>query len=70
MSPTAMRAQELLTARRLRRFAMHEPRCPDCGGPLVFGEGCHACPVCGFSGCAPQGAEGWDRAGGGRGAAA
>ncbi len=24
-------------------------RCPDCGGPLVNGEGCVACPVCGFS---------------------
>jgi len=23
-------------------------RCPDCGGPLVSGEGCVACPVCGF----------------------
>ncbi|HZQ34514.1 MAG TPA: hypothetical protein VFD32_01185 [Dehalococcoidia bacterium] len=23
-------------------------RCPDCGGPLVSGEGCIACPVCGF----------------------
>jgi len=27
------------------------PRCPDCGGPLVHGEGCLACPVCGFSRC-------------------
>ena len=23
-------------------------RCPDCTGPLVNGEGCVACPVCGF----------------------
>ncbi len=25
--------------------------CPDCGGPLFHGEGCVACPVCGFSAC-------------------
>ncbi len=24
-------------------------RCPECAGPLVNGEGCVACPVCGFS---------------------
>ena len=24
-------------------------RCPECAGPLVNGEGCIACPVCGFS---------------------
>jgi hypothetical protein len=24
-------------------------RCPECSGPLVNGEGCVACPVCGFS---------------------
>lgn len=24
-------------------------RCPECAGPLVSGEGCIACPVCGFS---------------------
>jgi len=23
-------------------------RCPDCAGPLVNGEACVACPVCGF----------------------
>ncbi len=23
-------------------------RCPECAGPLVNGEGCVACPVCGF----------------------
>ena len=25
--------------------------CPDCGGPLVFGEGCALCPICGHSLC-------------------
>ena len=24
-------------------------RCPECAGPLVSGEGCVACPVCGFA---------------------
>jgi hypothetical protein len=24
-------------------------RCPECAGPLVNGEGCVACPVCGFT---------------------
>ncbi len=38
-------------ARRLRRFAAHGPRCPDCAGPLAFGEGCALCPVCGYSRC-------------------
>jgi hypothetical protein len=37
--------------RRLRRVAAYGPRCPDCAGPLVFGEGCQLCPVCGYSGC-------------------
>lgn len=39
--------------RRIRRArpAMG-PRCPQCAGPLVFGEGCSLCPICGFSGCA------------------
>ena len=23
-------------------------RCPDCTGPLINGEGCVACPICGF----------------------
>ena len=27
-------------------------RCPDCGGPLAFGEGCSLCPICGHSSCA------------------
>ena len=26
-------------------------RCPDCGGPLVHGEGCVRCPICGFTHC-------------------
>ena len=40
------------TARRLRRLVAVGPRCPDCGGPLAFGEGCRLCPVCGHSSCA------------------
>ncbi len=38
--------------RRVRRArpAMG-PRCPHCAGPLVFGEGCSLCPICGFSAC-------------------
>ncbi len=27
------------------------PRCPDCGGPIVHGEGCFRCPICGFTRC-------------------
>lgn len=27
------------------------PRCPDCGGPLVHGEGCICCPLCGYTRC-------------------
>jgi hypothetical protein len=27
----------------------YNSRCPDCAGPLVSGEGCVACPVCGFA---------------------
>lgn len=27
-------------------------RCPDCGGPLAFGEGCTLCPICGHTSCA------------------
>lgn len=30
---------------------MNRPRCPDCGGPLVHGEGCICCPICGFTRC-------------------
>ncbi len=25
------------------------PRCPDCGGPIVHGEGSLRCPICGFT---------------------
>jgi ribonucleoside-diphosphate reductase alpha chain len=32
-----------------RIIAAH--RCPDCGGPLVHGEGCILCPICGFTHC-------------------
>jgi len=52
MNATAARSTELFANRRLRRTMLAGPRCPDCAGPLVFGEGCHVCPVCGFSGCA------------------
>jgi len=57
MTPTAStatrRSSSSVTApvRRLRRTVAHGPRCPDCAGPLVFGEGCNICPVCGYSGC-------------------
>ncbi len=44
-------AAETVQLRRLRRVAAYGPRCPDCTGPLVFGEGCQLCPVCGYSGC-------------------
>ena len=40
--------------RRIRVRTIVVPRsraCPDCGGPLVHGEGCVTCPVCGFSAC-------------------
>ena len=41
---------------RLRRpVATRGPRCPDCAGPLVFGEGCELCPVCGYSACESAG---------------
>jgi hypothetical protein len=30
---------------------MKRHRCPDCGGPLVYGEGCATCPICGFTAC-------------------
>ncbi|MEX2236288.1 MAG: hypothetical protein WEB00_01945 [Dehalococcoidia bacterium] len=26
-------------------------RCPDCAGPIVRGEGCSLCPICGYSRC-------------------
>ncbi len=51
MNATAARSTEMFANRRLRRVAMTGPRCPDCAGPLIYGEGCHLCPVCGFSGC-------------------
>lgn len=38
-------------ATQLRLSLFRQPRCPDCGGPLVHGEGCATCPVCGFSHC-------------------
>jgi hypothetical protein len=41
-----------VTGRRYRREAALGPRCPQCAGPLVFGEGCSLCPVCGYSACA------------------
>jgi hypothetical protein len=47
-APSAAIAPEL---RRLKRIVAYGPRCPDCAGPLVFGEGCHLCPVCGYSAC-------------------
>ncbi len=34
-----------------RRWTYVGPRCPQCAGPLVFGEGCSLCPVCGHSSC-------------------
>ena len=36
---------------QLRLQLFRQPRCPDCGGPLVNGEGCATCPVCGYSVC-------------------
>ena len=56
MTPLAARSTEMFANRRLRRMAVHGPRCPDCAGPLVFGEGCSVCPVCGYSGCSAAGA--------------
>ncbi len=51
MDALAATTIEMFTTRRLRRIVARGPRCPDCAGPLVFGEGCHVCPVCGFSAC-------------------
>ena len=51
MDATATRSLDLFAMRRLRRIEALGPRCPDCAGPLVFGEGCQTCPVCGFSAC-------------------
>src|SRR4030042_207523 len=37
---------------RQGEMAYPNHRCPDCGGPLVHGEGCVCCPICGFTrGC-------------------
>lgn len=35
----------------IQRRAAAGSGCPDCGGPLVRGEGCLTCPVCGYSNC-------------------
>ena len=51
MDAVATHSLDLFATRRLRRIEARGPRCPDCAGPLVFGEGCHVCPVCGYSGC-------------------
>jgi hypothetical protein len=56
IEPASLEATALVSGpspelRRLRRVAAYGPRCPDCAGPLVFGEGCQLCPVCGYSGC-------------------
>lgn len=40
-----------LDGTQLRLPLVRGVRCPDCGGPLVHGEGCICCPVCGFSRC-------------------
>ena len=50
-SPSELGLGESGVRLRLRRMNLRGPRCPDCAGPLVFGEGCHVCPVCGYSGC-------------------
>ena len=51
MNVTATRSFEMFATRRLRRVELRGPRCPECAGPLVHGEGCQVCPVCGFSAC-------------------
>lgn len=53
-SAVAAAPAEVPPLRRLKRIAAYGPRCPDCAGPLVFGEGCQLCPVCGYSGCGPR----------------
>lgn len=50
----SMSPSEAPPLRRLKRVMAYGPRCPDCAGPLVFGEGCQLCPVCGYSGCGPR----------------
>ncbi len=59
LEPAVLSADVLTAAptpelRRLRRVVAYGPRCPDCAGPLVFGEGCQLCPICGYSGCGGQ----------------
>ncbi len=51
LSPAVLPAAPGPELRRLRRVVAYGPRCPDCAGPLVFGEGCQLCPICGYSGC-------------------
>jgi len=34
-----------------KRFKGHGGICPECGHPLVTGEGCISCPFCGYSPC-------------------
>ncbi len=33
------------------RFKGHGGICPECGHPLITGEGCISCPFCGYSPC-------------------
>ena len=41
-----------LVAEAMLKSVQHKgPRCPDCAGPLVHGEGCVCCPLCGFTRC-------------------
>ncbi len=53
-TPTAVSdsTAEIAVPRRRRQWTYAGPRCPQCAGPLVFGEGCSVCPVCGHSSCA------------------
>ena len=52
-APTRADAAEPYTVRSLPPtlrplVARTNGRCPECAGPLVSGEACVACPVCGF----------------------
>jgi len=54
LEEASMAAKNMLapaTATQLRLNLFRHARCPDCGGPLVHGEGCATCPVCGYSRC-------------------
>ncbi|MEZ4502512.1 MAG: hypothetical protein R3C39_07795 [Dehalococcoidia bacterium] len=51
LTNTAPRTDDALVGLRLKRMAARGPRCPDCAGPIVFGEGCQLCPICGYSAC-------------------